>query len=98
MPAKALEARFLSSPFPSLRLWGAVSPEALVTGSLAPANDWLPAVPVPAGTQGWQVLSKLHLNPQCSMGAVVAGTPPPGSPPPTPALRVSSLAWSPSCP
>ena len=52
MPAKALEARFLSSPFPSLRLWGAVSPEALVTDSLAPANDWLPAVPVPAGMAG----------------------------------------------
>lgn len=69
-----------------------MSPETLVTGSLAPANDWLPAVPVPVGTQGWQVLSKLHLNPQCSTGAALVGTPPPGSPPPTPTPATPSPA------
>lgn len=70
--AKALGTRFLSSPSPSWTLLGRVIPEAPVTVGLAPGRGWLPICPFSA---------RMHLSPQCSMGAAAAGLPPPGSPP-----------------
>lgn len=70
--AKALGTRFLSSPSPSWTLPGRVIPEAPVTVGLAPGRGWLPICPFSA---------RMHLSPQCSMGAAAAGLPPPGSPP-----------------